>query len=551
MKGDRRKKREEIRRIVAEDDKRRKEKAQDKKSPKKATYRRDKEGNVILWGNLKMSKMAMLVLVGMGAIGVFFYVMSLGVGEMEGYVEPEFSFESCSLGGFTADMCKFHYKFCREYDDGGKLCTFAETDPYVDLPDLGAKYTDEEQDFLPPTTDFETDLTDEGWLKELEKIKLGFNLLLPTAYGQEPVCYSSACKQANPDLVNGANAIDPNVTVQEARRSIDVIEDAIAKLEFDIRNWEEDEDIWEFDLDRMEDRFKKGEKEYEEAKTDYRHAFDVTVRTQEDIDDQNRASKDFKQAQLDWRGVQKDWTNEQRFFEESTSLLFEAKKDLVLAEAELEEAFELFEKSKLQNRIAQRGNNQFVNIILSDTCLTMIENGFETECPTYTELRDAWDNTVPHVSGEWVETEYDIKRLDPNYKTHWKYYQALKNWKILTVDPSADLRAIGVNIIIQPHSFTYLERTDSVLKNESVNATGNERFHWVDIQYDKYCSNVTIAPDLELLATAINNIWDGCNTTVAPIVTVYEPTYFSTWDSEHAKYSSWLTDAKERCKVKC
>lgn len=550
MKGDRRKKREEIRRIVAEDDRRRKEKAQDKKAPKKATYRRDKEGNVILWGNLKMSKMAMLVLVGMGAIGVFFYAMSFGVGEMEGYIEPEFSFASCEEGGFTADMCKFHYKFCREYDDGGKLCQFAETDPWINLPDLGDKYTDEEQDFLPPT-DYKTDLTDEGWLKELDKIKLGFNLILPTAYGQEPVCYSSACKQAHPDLVNGANAVDPNVSVQKARRSIDVIEEAIVKLESDIRKWEGDESTWNFDLNRMEERFKKGEIAYEKAKTDYRHAFDVTVRTQEDIDDQNKASSDFKQAQLDWRGVQKDWNNEQTFFDESTLLLFEAKKELVLAEDELKDALDIFEKSKLRNRIAQRSNNQFVNIILSDTCLKMIENNFPTECPTYTELRDVWDNTIPHVSGEWVETKYDIKRLDPNYKTHWKYYQSLKNWKIITVDPSADIRAIGVNIIIQPHSFTYLERTDSVLKNESINATGYERYQWKDIQYDKYCSNITIAPDLEMLATAINNIWNGCNTTIAPVVTVYEPTEFSYWDSEYAKYSSWLTDAKEKCKVKC
>ena len=87
-KGERRKKREEIRRIVAEDEKRRKEKAVKKSQPRKANYRKDKEGNIILWGNIKFSKISFVVLGAIVAIAVFFYLMSLGIGEMEGY-EPD------------------------------------------------------------------------------------------------------------------------------------------------------------------------------------------------------------------------------------------------------------------------------------------------------------------------------------------------------------------------------------------------------------------------------------------------------------------------------
>ena len=61
VKGERRKKREEIRRIVAEDEKRRKEQAVKKSQPRKANYRKDRDGNIILWGNVKFSKLSIAV----------------------------------------------------------------------------------------------------------------------------------------------------------------------------------------------------------------------------------------------------------------------------------------------------------------------------------------------------------------------------------------------------------------------------------------------------------------------------------------------------------
>jgi hypothetical protein len=530
VKGERRKKREEIRRIVAEDERRRKEKEKKKDNGKKATYRKDKDGNVILFGNLRMSNLSIGVLVAIVGIAVFFYIVSTGVGEMDGYIEPEFSFESCQEDGFTADMCKFYYKHCRTYATGEQICEYAVENPFIDLPELGDKWTDEEQDFLPPT-----------------------QFILPFAFGDnEPVCYSSACKNAHPNLIGGGSTVDPNITVKEARKSIEQLEIDIDKHEKNIRKWESEKDTWDWDLDRMEERYEKGEEEYDEEKTKYRHAFDVKVRTQDDIDDQNKASADFKKAQLEWKKIQTDWTNEQRFHDESYEKLNDAKNELKELEDELEEAMKIFDTAKIQNRIIQRGNNQFVNIILSDTCITMIENNMKTNCPTYTELRETWDNTIPYVSGEWVETEYDIKRENPKMEKHWNYYKQLPNWKIITVDPDNELKQIGVNIYIQATDFKYLERADSVLKNESIDIDANERYIWHNIKYDKYCSTITIAPDTDLLTEAINNIWDGCKTTVQPEVIESEKTGdFSTWTSVWTKYSTWLSDAMERCLEKC
>ena len=68
------------------------------------------------------------------------------------YVEPtRLSFTQCEAIDFEDTYCTYDFKFCREYADGAKICEYAETNPFVDLPALGNKYTPEEQDFLPPS----------------------------------------------------------------------------------------------------------------------------------------------------------------------------------------------------------------------------------------------------------------------------------------------------------------------------------------------------------------------------------------------------------------
>jgi len=100
VKGERRKKREEIRRIVAEDERRRKEKEKKKDNGKKATYRKDKDGNVILFGNLRMSNLSIGVLVAIVGIAVFFYIVSTGVGEMDGGKPPDDHLHGWPVGNF-------------------------------------------------------------------------------------------------------------------------------------------------------------------------------------------------------------------------------------------------------------------------------------------------------------------------------------------------------------------------------------------------------------------------------------------------------------------
>jgi len=70
----------------------------------------------------------------------------------QGKFIPPMSFEECKDIDFNDDLCTLDYRFCREYADGEYLCQYAEEDPFVNVDPDEVKYTEEEQDFLAPTS---------------------------------------------------------------------------------------------------------------------------------------------------------------------------------------------------------------------------------------------------------------------------------------------------------------------------------------------------------------------------------------------------------------
>jgi len=530
-KGERRKKREEIRRIVAEDEKRRKEKAVKKSQPRKANYRKDKEGNIILWGNIKFSKISFVVLGAIVAIAVFFYLMSLGIGEMEGYEpDPAFSFEVCQAENFTQDMCKFYYKFCHEYADGSTECTFAETNPFLDVDESEKRWTEDEQDFLPPTE------------------YLPFVQYAEARGEDEPVCYSSACKVDNPDLVKGGTT-EKSKTVADAKKDLNDLEKRIIELTKQIDEWEQDKAQWKNELRVKEQALEDAEDEYDDAKKKHRHAMDVRPQNTDDIEMQDQAIEDFKDATKQLKIAQKEYAIEKNRYDKRLDDLREAKNEVILSQDSLSDALEDVTEARVNANQQSQGDNKFINIVLSNTCLSMIEKGLPTKCPTYRDLM-IYDNTVKHVSGKFVDHGYDVKRESPMYKNYWKYYTQQPEWKIITVDPDPDIMERGITITIEASGFTYLENIKSVDKTPSYNSTGLERYEWHNVKYYDNCRNVMIAPDMDLLPDVINNIWNDCEKQEPNIIELIFDD-FETKDSQWYVYATWLKDAMERCLTKC
>lgn len=528
-KGDRRHKREEIRRIVAEDERRRKEKEQKKSQPRKTNYRRDKEGNIILFGNLKFSKTAIGVLAGIVGIAVFFYIMSHGVGEMEGYIEPEFSFASCEANNFEPSMCKFYYKFCKTFADGVDVCEFALEDPFKDIDDSERKWTEEEQDFLPPTE------------------YLPFLQYAEARGADEPTCYSSACKEEHPETGTDEES---EKTVVEAKQDVTDVKAEIKRLQDQITDWEKEEFEYKNDLWSAESLLEDAEDEYKEEKRNHRHAMDVKVQSTDDIEMQKEAKREFKDATLKLKSAQAEYAQEKNRYDNLKQDIRDAKNALIQAMYDLEDSMDAVNESKVNANQKKNGDNKFINIVLSRGCLTLIENNMTTNCPTYRELRDTWDNTESRISGEWIDLGYDIKRENSKMEQYHRYYQSLPSWKIITVDPDPQMLDRGITITIQASDFVYHENIKSADKSMSYNQTGLVQYDWHNVKYHDNCREVLMAPHMDLLPDIINNLWEGCERQ-KPVETLLSFEKMTGENSPFYAYTDWLQKAMERCLTKC
>ena len=151
---------------------------------------------------------------------------------------------------------------------------------------------------------------------------------------------------------------------------------------------------------------------------------DVRPQNTDDIEMQDQAIEDFKDATKQLKIAQKEYAIEKNRYDKRLDDLREAKNEVILSQDSLSDALEDVTEARVNANQQSQGDNKFINIVLSNTCLSMIEKGLPTKCPTYRDLM-IYDNTVKHVSGEFVDHGYDVKRESPMYKNYWKYYTHL------------------------------------------------------------------------------------------------------------------------------
>ncbi|MDC0042057.1 hypothetical protein OAJ50_05025, partial [Candidatus Nitrosopelagicus sp.] len=332
-------------------------------------------------------------------------------------------------------------------------------------------------------------------------------------------------------------------------------------------------------------QLKVAEKEYEDLKDEYRHENETYKRTDKEKADFYALEKQYNDKKKDYERIlfefEKASNNVDRLDDEIEAL----RDDIRINELYLPVLLDELDELKFKANIIHR-DYQFFSIILSKTCMKMIEGGFnekktaladetgwvygeviEQRCPTYRELVAVFDNTVPFVSGEFVENDSgtDIKREHSNYKKYWGYYQQLGNWKIIAVDPDPQWEKRSITITIEPRNFTYAEKLGSNDKTESytpyinnVNGTYQEpsitTYDNVRI-YDK-CSQARVAPDIELIAETINYFLEECDPDLNPrtenvLNLLYFDTVAARMSSAFTAYDAWLSSAMETCLVKC
>lgn len=549
---ERKQKRKGVRRAEAEQSRREREKIREKemkelqkinrKSNRPANYRRDQNGNIILFGNIKISKTSGVVLAGLFGIIIFILVGGNPMFEMEGYEETKFSFEECEATDFKAEMCNFHYKFCRTYNDGKSICRYAETNPWKEFDVDENKWLPEEQDFLPPPSGGEG-----GFIFPFLEVRQA------EARGQdEPACYTDACQKSLDKIEWSEESVDPtkktipiqektsddlNQIVKDLRAELDKVKDRLMFLDKEIQQYNIDKIDFRNTLRMLEQDMDDKEDELKDAKRDYRHSQDKTIRTNEDQINHDLIYDKYKAAVINYEKALSKFESELNESNKNKSTHDENVKEYGELEDELKELLDALSIASMNANLVHR-EYQFVNIILSKTCEVQIKNGFDTKCPTIRELKQAFDNTIPGISGEFIDLGYDIKRLPTKYQNHWKYYEQIPWWKVVSVDPDIEMMKRGILITVQPDGFTF---TEDKIKTKHSDNNGSDIQVFSNINVSDRCSQVSVSPDMNLIGKAIHHVISKCTTPLNNTQTIEQiPTPYLRTDSPAWQYMQWI-----------
>jgi len=444
---------------------------------KRAVYRKDGQGNIILWGWLKVTWVSIGMIIAIVAITSFLAV-TLIMNEEE----------------LTEENCK--NPFCRLF--------IGTHDPNDDMP------------FVP-------DLPNSTPVPE----ETGEWTLIPEAEARgedEPVCYSPACKkkydEAAEEKKGGSGTSEYEVNRDQKEAIMDEINERtkviitkIKEKEAEVRKqrdlvpelkekWLEQKD----DLKGNDGELRGMEYKVKQMKKEYRDAYD-DAETTEEVTEAKRLKEEYNLYLIEYETALADDVKEYEDVDTTLEEYDQAREDLEVLIEELRELRDEFQDLRIE-MFKAKTSDQFINIRLSGTCLVLIENGYPTNCPTYVELKAAFDNTDPNFSGGFSPSESgnDIRRDVSPMQNYWNYYQQLPNWKIITVDPDAYIMTKGMLIEITAHHLKLKPDAET-----GIDFDENKIYVQHGISINKTCSHATVSPDMELIGLAVKQFFDRCN----------------------------------------
>ncbi len=208
---------------------------------------------------------------------------------------------------------------------------------------------------------------------------------------------------------------------------------------------------------------------------------------------------------------------------------------------------ELHQKSldRLLEQQKPKDPKKFVGITLSQTCERLIKVNATTNCPTYTELIQTFDNTNPLVSGKFVEKDNDLRREETQMKNHWEFYEQKKYGTIIMVDPDNDYKKRAVIVEIQPNDFQVVNVWGGQSKQSAfVNGT---IISYTGLYVDEHCKRIMSSPDMQRITDTINFATSGCSEQfeIDPNVITLNQTAIDKSIHKEYRYQEWLQNAIE------
>lgn len=377
----------------------------------------------------------------------------------------------------------------------------------------------------------------------------------------EPVCYSQACKKAldEPDeekIESDERNIEDyqialNDEIKALKEAMKETELLIKELSDGMGEYELEMLSTENDVDPFKNKLQSFKHTVDTAKKAYKHAFDSAT-TPEDYDEAKLLRDDYDRLVEEYEAMMQEYDDVKLKAVETEDLFWDKRSELQDARDLLKAQIEEFDNLRFDFRMSQK-NSQFIVIQLSRTCDVLNKMMYENEnfeysgdCLKYRDIMHL-DNTDQRVSGKIYDAGWDLQREKPGYKDHWRYYEQVPSWKVITVIPGdATLLNKATIITVQPNPVTYLTppgAKDPTSVQGSFNQTINERYVWHDIYIDRYCQNVSVSPDVQILERAVAQVMSDCKDPYENYIT--KKTY-RIWEDFRVIMPSWMNNIVDK-----
>jgi len=375
----------------------------------------------------------------------------------------------------------------------------------------------------------------------------------------EPTCYSQSCKKAqeekgetltdeeveSSERVKEDLALELNASIVTTKEKILETEAKLVELVTAIGEYEMDMYASDTAIQPFYNKLNSFKHEVTAAKKAYKTAFEAAEST-EDFenakllrDEYDAKVLEYELMELEYGVIQSTAVTDEQTYWDKKSELAETKEYLELLKEEVRDLdFDL--------KMAHR-NHQFIVIEISRVCQILEKMAYEDPdfihkgtCLKYSDLIHL-DNTDQSISGEIYDAGWDLQRKKSLYTEYWKYYEQIPNWKIITVIPNdAEIYKKATVITVQAHQVKYVKPPGSKSPTSvqgSINQDLNERYVWTDIYVDRYCTKVSVSPDIRFVELALQQVMKECKD---PYESYIPKRTLNIWPDWIAPLPSWM-----------
>jgi hypothetical protein len=327
-------------------------------------------------------------------------------------------------------------------------------------------------------------------------------ILVPTAYG----------------------ALRDEINVLQDRVK-DIYED-IRKLEIEVQKEKNNVDAYEVALSNAQTRQKHAANNYSENPTDD---------TKKLLNDANNEVAKAK----------REFANSEAKLNSLENSLREKNNQVIGLEKEIIEKRLLPEQS-----FREKTDHEHYGITLGKTCVTMLQNNLDTNCPTYEELNALFpDTSYQAVSGQLEYIDGMYQRDTETKRGHWGFYR-FHETSTIWIDPPGDIRDKINLIIIEPRLPEYkISGVSHIMSNNTI-TLGHDR-------YIDNCKTATLSATnwVFLVGDTMRYLQNNCDpkfTTFDHIKTkIFEKTEMDISTSYKWQLDNWIAQVKQDCKTLC